>query len=105
MDQSQRRWQPQPRARFSPSSRSYLNHTLVKLESAGPEEEIDDAPFVWLQPVQLDRRERADVQAVNVGGVEQGPLKRLVLRDGRANECPPDGIQHFGLRTFHDRRK
>ena len=49
-----------------------LQPVLVELERPGPEQEIDDVALVRLQPVELDRRHRADVQPVDVRRVEQG---------------------------------
>ena len=45
------------------------------LEGPGAEQEIDDVAFVRLQPIELDRGNRADVQAVDVRGVGQRSLE------------------------------
>src|SRR6266699_146046 len=42
-----------------------------RLERSRPEEEIHDVPFVRLQPVQLNRRDGADVETVDVRGVDE----------------------------------
>ncbi len=48
---------------------------LRNLIGAGAEQELDDVPFVRLQPVELDRGDRSDVEPVDVRGVGQGPLE------------------------------
>src|SRR5437588_86824 len=53
----------------------------LKLERPRSEQEIDDAALVRLQPVQLDRRHRAEIESIDVRSVQQGPLKLLVLSD------------------------
>ncbi len=59
-------------------SNSYASQLLFRqLVRPGAEQEIDDVPFVRLQPVELGRGDRADVQAVDVRGVGQ---LRLTLR-------------------------
>ena len=64
---------------------SYCTTIRVRRESSlrtgtpGAEQEIDDVAFVRLQPVQLDRRDRPEVQPVDVRRVEQAALELLVL--------------------------
>ena len=41
------------------------------MEGAGAEEEIDDVAFVWLQPIELDGGNVADVQTIDVGGIQR----------------------------------
>src|SRR5207249_9508188 len=89
-----------PKFRASGSSNTY--HTLFKLKRTGPEEEVDDAAFVRLQPVELDRLERAEVEAVDVDRIGQGPLELRVLGNGRAHQRRADLLQHLGLRAFDD---
>ena len=55
------------------------------LEGAGTEEEVDDVPFVRLQPVELDGGHRAEVEAVDVGGVEQLLPERSIFGDPRSH--------------------
>src|SRR5262249_14173077 len=75
------------------------------LERAGAEEEIDDAALVRLQPVELDRRHRADVQPVDVNRVDELALPLAVVGDGAAHEGGADGCEHLLLRALHDRRE
>src|SRR3954464_6220430 len=48
----------------------------TRLEGSGSEQEVDDVAFVRLHPVQLVGADFTDVQAIDVGRVEQllGPL-------------------------------
>src|SRR5438445_10667156 len=89
-----------PKFKASGSSNTY--HTLFKLKRTGPEEEVDDASLVRLQPVELDRLERAEVEAVDVDRVGQGPLELRILGHGRAYQRRADLLQHLFLRTFDD---
>src|SRR5262249_3544113 len=82
--------------------RSYADHVLVKLEGSRPEEEINDVAFVRLQPVQLDRRYRSDVQPVDIRRVEERALKSPVRSDRRADESRSDGVDHLVLGALHD---
>ncbi len=50
------------------------------LVRARPEEEVDDAALVRLEPVELDGGDRTDVQPVDVDGVEKPPLELRVRR-------------------------
>jgi len=55
-------------------------------------------PFVRLQPIQLDGGNRADVQPVNMGRVDELPLPFRVLSHGAANQRGADLFQHLFLR-------
>src|SRR5436309_2554871 len=57
-----------------------------RLERPRPEQEIDDVPFVRLEPVQLNSRDGADVQPVDVRRIDELPLPAPVLGDGAANQ-------------------
>ena len=48
-----------------------LSLQLRGLERAGAEQEVDDVAFVRLKPVQLDRRDRPDIQPIDVDGVDE----------------------------------
>jgi hypothetical protein len=48
---------------------------IVPLERLAAAEEVDDTSLVRLEPAQLGRRHRTDVQAVDVRPVEQRPLE------------------------------
>ena len=61
--------------------RSDPNHVLIKLERPGAEQEVDNIPLMRLQPVELDRRQRPQVQPIDVRGICQGTLELFVLRD------------------------
>ena len=54
------------------------------LKCAGPEQKLHDVAFVRLQPVELRGRNRAEIQPVDVHGVEQLAAKCLVASDCRA---------------------
>ena len=60
---------------------SPLNRNLVNgcLKRARPEQELDDIAFVRLQPVELDRRNRSDVEPVDMLRVDQRPLELRIL--------------------------
>src|SRR5262249_16638392 len=64
---------------------SDANHVLVKLKRPRAEQEIDDVPFVRLEPVQLNGRNRTSVEPVNVDGVGETTLKFLVFGHCRAH--------------------
>src|SRR5260370_762101 len=87
-------------AASSPPSRGESPH---ELEGAGAEQEVDDAALVRLEPVEFDRRDRPEVEPVDVDGVDQLPLPLLVLRDCRAHQRRPDRLQHLLLRALHHR--
>ncbi len=55
-----------------------------------------------LKPVELNRWERPDVEAIDVRSVDQSALKLLVFGDGGANEGGTNRIEHFFLRALHD---
>src|SRR5262245_16576179 len=82
---------------------SDADRLLVELERPGPEQEVHDAPLVRLQPVQLDRGDRADVQPVDVDRVHQVALELLVGGDRRADQRRADPGQHLVLRALDDR--
>src|SRR5687767_2283415 len=67
------------------------------LERPGPEQEVHDTPLVRLEPVQLDRRHRPQVEPIDVDRVDQRPLELPVVGDRRANERRPDFLQHLLL--------
>src|SRR6266446_4678193 len=71
------------------------------LEGPRPEQEIHDVPFVGLEPVQFDRRQRADVQSVDVGRVDELAFPRFVARDRRTDQRRADLFDHLALRTPH----
>ena len=55
--------------------------------------------FQWLKPIELDGWNGADVQTVDVGGVDEFPLELRVLRDNAADERGANPLEHFFLRT------
>src|SRR5262249_48613830 len=70
----------------------------LKLKGAGAEQEIDDVALVRLQPVELDRRDRPEVQPVDVRRIDELPLPFLVVGDDAAHQRRPDRLQHLLLR-------
>src|SRR5439155_26813388 len=75
---------------------------IPNLKSPSAEQEVYDVPFMRLKPVKLNRRERSDVEAIDVRSVDQSALKLLVFGDGGANEGGTNRIEHFFLRALHD---
>ena len=69
------------------------------LESSGPEEKFHNVPFVRLQPIELDRRDRTQVQAIDVCSVYEPALEVPVARDGGPHKSRSDPIQHLVLRA------
>src|SRR4051794_32559725 len=80
---------------------SRLNRSVV-LKRPRPEQEIDDASLMRLQPVELDRRDRSDVQPVDVRRVDQRSLELLVFRYRRANQRRPNLFKHLLLGALDD---
>src|SRR5664279_1401939 len=79
---------------------SLNRHRLpLRLKCAGTKEEFDDIAFVRLQPIELDGWDRADVQAVNLGRVDQLTLPLFVTCDRTADQGGPDLIEHLFLRA------
>ena len=79
-----------------------LNGDLFQhgLKCPGTEQELYNIAFMWLKPVELDRRNRADVQAVDLMRVDQLALPFPVLGDGAAYQRLADLPQHLLLRTL-----
>src|SRR5262245_47921868 len=69
------------------------------LKRSGPEEEFHNVPFVRLQPIELDRRDRRQVQAIDVCSVYKPALETPVARDGRPHKSRSDPIQYLVLRA------
>src|SRR4030095_4839246 len=65
------------------------------LEGAGAEQEIDNVALMWLEPVQLDGRDRPDVQAIDVRGLEQLLAPHRVVSDRAAYQRLADFLDHF----------
>ena len=57
------------------------NHLLVELKRAIAEQEVDDVAFVRLQPVERDRLQGAEVEAIDVRRVGEFALPLGVFRD------------------------
>src|SRR5437588_6608156 len=83
--------------RMGNPSYSNADHVLVELKRPCPEEEIHNAPLVWLQPVQLDGRDRTQIEPVNMNGIRQRPLELLVLGNRRTDERRSDRLEHLLL--------
>src|SRR5690606_15966782 len=79
-----------------------MSRRRTRLERPVAEHEVDDVPFVWLQPVQLNRLHFADIQPVDVSGVQKFPLPRFVVRQCRTDQRGTDLLEHLFLWTFHN---
>src|SRR4051812_26107475 len=55
--------------------------TLRRLEGTRAEQEIDDVAFVGLEPVELNRRNRTEVEAIDMDRVDQAPAEVRVIGD------------------------
>ena len=72
------------------------------LECPRSEQEIDDVAFVRLQPVELQRFNFANIQPVDVRGVNQFLRKRIVFRDAGADQRVVNLLLHLILRALDD---
>ena len=54
-----------------------------------------------LKPVELDGRDRAEVEPVDVHGVQQRPAKLRLVRDGRADQRRADAVEHLLFGALH----
>src|SRR3954471_3151016 len=59
---------------------------LRRLERARAEQKIDDVAFVRLEPVELNRRDRTEVQPVDVHGIDEPAPKVRVIGDRAADK-------------------
>ena len=59
---------------------------LRGLERARAEQEIDDVPFVRLEPIELNRRHWSEIQPVDMDGVHQLLAEFGFVRNRRADE-------------------
>src|SRR5688572_17184083 len=75
-----------------------------RLEGPGAEEEIDDVPFVRLQPVELDGGDGTDVQPIDVDCFEELAFPCLVARNRAAHQRLTNLLDHLGLRRSEERR-
>src|SRR6266850_2448025 len=82
-----------------PSTGSGHSCVQRRLKCPRTEQELDDVAFVWLKPIELNGWNGADVQTVDVGGVDEFPLKLRVLGDDAADERGANPPEHFFLRT------
>ena len=72
------------------------------MKCPGTKEKFDDIAFVRLQPIELDGRDRADVQAVDLGRIDQLALPLLISGDRAADQGGPDLLKHLLLRAADD---
>src|SRR4051812_25578075 len=63
---------------------------LRRLERARAEQKIDDVAFVRLEPVELNRRDRTEVQPVDVHGIDEPTPKVRVIGDRAADKRRSD---------------
>ena len=76
---------------------------LRGLQRSVAEQKVDDAAFVRLEPVEFGGGERAEIQAVDMSGVNALALELFVVGDDRTNQRRADLRQHLVLRAFDDR--
>src|SRR5690349_20869298 len=72
-----------------------------RLEGSCAEEEVHDVSLVRLEPVELDGRNGADIQAVDMGGFDELPAPGVVVCDGAAYERLANLLDHLGLWALH----
>ena len=70
------------------------------MEGAVAEEEVDDVAFVGLEPIEGDCFDGAEVEAVDVDGVEEFLRELLIVRQRGADECRADRFEHVFLRAI-----
>lgn len=75
------------------------------LKGAFAEEKVDDVAFMWLQPVEGQRFDFADVEPINIRGIKQLSLEAFIVSDRRADQRRADATDHFRLRAFDDGRE
>ena len=63
---------------------------------------LDDVSLVRLEPVELDRGDGRDVEAIDVRGVHEVPAPGLIAGDRRGHEGAPDPIDHLLLGALDD---
>src|SRR5713101_5983981 len=73
------------------------------LKRARAEQKFDDVAFVRLEPVELDGRNRTEIQSIDVNRVDQRATELGPARDRAAHECRPDLLEHLRFRAVHDR--
>src|SRR4029077_13998495 len=73
--------------------------TLRQLPGPAAIQEINKGSFLWVPPVELRGGDGTEVQAVDVGGVDQFAVEVIVARDGRGDQRGADRGQHFFLRA------
>src|SRR5436190_16535927 len=76
---------------------------LRRLQRPVPEQEVNDVPFVRLQPIEAGGGEGAEVQAVDVGCFDALGSEFLVATDDGADEGGTNLRKHVVLWTLHDR--
>ena len=72
------------------------------LKRSCPEQEVDDVSLVRLQPVELQRLHFADVEAIDICGIEELSRKRFIFGNTRPDQCVANFTDHFVLRAFDD---
>lgn len=73
------------------------------LEGAVSKEKLDQVSFVRLEPVQLDGLDPANVKPVDVVSIEQLLGELGIFRNGSADQCGTNGLDHLILWAFDDR--
>ena len=60
-----------------------------RLKRSGPEQKLDNVPFVRLQPIELNRRHRSQIQSIDVSSVHKLALELLIIGDRAPTSVPP----------------
>src|SRR5579864_4799032 len=83
------------------TSRAFLQRR--RLKRARPEQELDDVAFVRLEPVELNGRDRTEIQSIDVNRIHQRAPEFGPARDRTTDQRWPDLLEHLRLRAVHDR--
>src|ERR1700677_1363908 len=71
-----------------------------RLKRPRTEQKLDNIALMRLQPVELQRRDRSQIQSIDLRGVDQSSLPLRVLRDGATHQRGTDIFEHLLLRTL-----
>src|SRR6202790_1315557 len=88
---------------FQLSALSFQRLQRRRLERARAEQELDDVAFVRLEPVELDGRNRTEIQSIDVNRVHQCAAELGPARDRAAHERRADPFEHLRFGAVHDR--
>src|SRR5262249_38063198 len=69
--------------------------------SPRPEQKLHYVSFVWLKPVELNRRHRPKIKPIYVGRINQLSMKLLIVGDRACDQRASDLLEHVILRALH----